>query len=103
MHEIPSQYKDSIHDFVEQIKKSVPNMDTFQLVFRMTNEDRLNQEYIGPFELLDKIKEFIETNLSMKEQKEYVQFVDEPNAVPLAIAVGYVVLKRTITYMGRLK
>lgn len=102
MQEIPAQYNDIIHDFIEQTKKSVPNMNTFQSVFRMTTEDRLNQEYYGPFELLDRVKEFIKTTLSSKEQIEYVQISDEPNKVPLAIAIGYVVLKRTITYMGRL-
>ena len=35
--------------------------------------------------------------------REYIQFDDEPTTVPLAIAVGYLILKRTVTSMGRLQ
>ena len=103
MRAIPSQYKECVRDYIDRIKKSTPNMNTFQSVFCMTTENRSTQKYYGPFELLEDTKAFIEATLSPEEQKEYVRFSDEPNAVPLAIAVGYFILKRTVTHMGRLQ
>ena len=99
---IPSQYKECVRNHISQIKKSIPDMNTFQRVFCMTTEARSKQAYYGPYELLDDIKAFIETTLSPDEQKQYVRFGDESNSVPLAIAIGYLILKRTVTHMGRL-
>ncbi len=103
MRAIPTQYKECVRDYIDRIKKSVPNMNTFQSVFCMTTEARSKQMFYGPYELLDDIKAFIETTFSPEEQKEHIQFKDEPNTVPLAIAVGYLILKRTVTHMGRLQ
>ena len=98
---IPSQYKDAVRDFIMQTKKSIPSMNKFQSVFCMTGEQRSRQKYFGPYELLEKIKDFIETTFSPEAQKEYVHFGDEPTTVPMAIAAGYLILKRLLTYMGR--
>lgn len=103
MWSIPSQYKEYVRGYIDQIKKSIPNMNTFQSVFCMTTKDRSKQKYYGPFELLENIKAFIEATLSPVEQKEYVRFGDKPTTVPLAIAVGYLILKRAVTHMGRLQ
>jgi DNA (cytosine-5)-methyltransferase 1 len=100
---IPSPYKESIRDFIVQTKKAVPDMNTFQSVFCMTTDDREKQKYYGPYELLESIKAFIDSTFSPEEQKKYVRFGDEPNQVPLAIAAGYMILKQTVTHMGRLQ
>ena len=103
MRAIPFQYKDYIREFIYQTNKAMPNMDIFQLVFCMTKEKRAQQKYYGPLELLEKIKKFINVIISSEEQKRYVQIDDEPNNLPLAIAAGYLILKRITTNMGRLK
>lgn len=101
MHAIPLQYRDCLLSFINQTKKSVPRMDDFQSIFCMTTETRTKQKYLGPFELLESIKEFIETNLSPEEQKKYINISNNPKTIPLAIAVGYIILKRILAFMGR--
>lgn len=103
MRVIPPQYKENIDDYINQVKKKIPSMNHFQMLFCMTTETRLAQKYYGPYELLDDIKAFIETTLLQEEQESYIRFRNEPKTVPLAIAIGYLILKKIITYMGRLK
>ena len=98
---IPAQYRDSIREYIHQVKRVVPKENRFQAVFCMTTEERLKQKYYGPFELLESIRAFIDATFSPEEQKEYVRFGDNPNTVPLAIATGYVVLNRIVKHMGR--
>lgn len=100
---IPSQYKDAVYEFIAQTKKVIPDMNTFQSVFCMTSEERKRQKYYGPYELLEGVKAFIETAFTPEEQNQYVQFGDEPTTLPLAIATGYLILKRIVTHMGRLQ
>ena len=100
---IPPQHKERVQTFIEQTKKTVPNMNMFQTVFCMTTEDRSQQKYYGPYELLESTKDFIKRTFTPEEQKDYVQFGDEPTELPLAIATGYLILKRVVTYMGRLQ
>ncbi len=103
MRSIPPQYREQVRTFIEQAKKAVPNMNAFQTVFCMTTADRGQQKYYGPYELLENTKAFIETTFMPEEQKDYVQFDDEPTKLPLAIATGYLILKRVVTHMGRLQ
>lgn len=98
---IPIQFRDCIREYIGKTEKTIPNMNKFQAVFCMTTEKRSQQKYDGPFELLEKTKVFIENTFSAKEQKEYVLLNGEPSAIPLAIAVGYLILKRITAYMGR--
>lgn len=101
---IPSPYKDSIRDYIKLTKTSVPhNMNDFQSVFCMTTETRIQQKYYGPYELLESIRAYIEKTLSSEDKKEYISLNDEPFMVPLAIATGYLILKRLVTHMGRLQ
>lgn len=102
MRAIPSQYKESLLNFINRKNTSIADMNTFQSIFCMTAENRSRQSYYGPYELLESIKAFINSEFSPEKQKEYVQFSDEPNAIPMAIAIGYLILKRILTHMGRL-
>lgn len=104
MRAIPTPFKESIRDYIKDTIKLVPrNMNDFQSIFCMTTENRSKQKYYGPYELLESIKAFIEETLSSEDQQKYVQFNDEPIMVPLAIATGYLILKRLVTHMGRLQ
>ncbi len=103
MRVIPHQHKISVQNYIEQVKKAIPNMNAFQTVFCMTTKDRGRQKYYGPYELLESVKAFIETTFTPEEQKEYVRFGDEPASLPLAIATGYLILNRVVTHMGRLQ
>lgn len=103
MRTIPSKYKSDIRLFVNGLKKKTPRIDHFQAVFCMTTEDRRQQQYYGPLELLESIKSFIDETISPEEQREYVQINDAPYAIPLAIATGYVILNSIVANMRRLR
>ena len=98
---IPIKYRDVVQTFIKETKSKVPNMNKFQKIFCMTTEQRKRQRYYGPFELLDSIKDFIDTTFSAEELKEYVRVSDSPYEIPFGIAVGYVILIRVVTGKGR--
>ena len=100
---IPARYKDSINEYIEKTKKILPRANRFQKVFCMTEENREQQNLVGPFELLEKTKKFIDSIFSPEEQKCYISFNDGQGNVPLAIATGYLILKKITTYMGARK
>ena len=102
MRVIPAQYKTCIDNYIKKTQRMIPNMDYFQSVFCMTTEDRLNQKYYGPFELLESIKSFVETTFTLEEQSKYVCINDEPTTIPLAIAAGYLILYRVLLHMKKL-
>lgn len=93
---IPRKYKEAVREYIRNTKMKVPNRNLFQSVFCMTTGERTQQKYLGPFELLESVKTFIDSTFSPEEQREYVHFGDFPNNIPLAIAVGYLVLKRIV-------
>lgn len=93
---IPSEFRERINSFVEREKRKVPSMNRFQSVYCMTEQERSRQQYYGPFELLESVKAFIENTFSLDEQKQRLQRSNEPTQLPLAIAVGYLILKRIV-------
>ena len=97
---ISPQYKDCINEYIEGVKERIPRMNRFQKVYCMTADARAQQRYFGPFELLDDIKCFIDKLFTEDEKKTYVKFGKDSTA-PQAIVVGYLILKRIVTYMGR--
>lgn len=96
MQMIPSEYKESIQNFINQTITKVPDMNTFQSVFCMTTKERQKQRYYGPYELLESIKQFIDSTFSKEKQKEIIHFNKEPTELPFAITVGYLILKRIL-------
>ena len=100
---IPPQYKAFVNEYIEKTKETLPRANKFQKVFCMTEESREQQNLIGPFELLEKTKAFIDDIISSEEQEKYVTFNGGQSNVPLAIATGYLILKKITTYMGARK
>lgn len=98
---IPSRQKKSILDFIYKTKKHIPNANVFQKVFCMTAKDRAKQKFFGPYELLESTKKFIETTFSAEQQKKYVLVDGSTMKIPLAIAAGYLLLKRIVSHPRR--
>lgn len=98
--DLPSDYHEVINQFMDEIYPLIPDMNTFQKVYCMTSDDRNELHWIGPYELLDRIRVFIEKNISRDKQKNEIFIQDEPFCLPLAIAVGYYILKSIVDHMG---
>ncbi len=103
MRAIPVQYREKMRAYLNRIRPSIPGMNKFQSVFCLTTEERATQEYLGPFELLDSVKAFIDETIPQEEREKVVLFEDNPKFTPLPIAVGFLLLKRITDYMRRLK
>ena len=98
---IPSQYREVVQNYIKKTKAKIPKSNKFQSVFCMTTDSRSKQKFFGPYELLEDIKQFIEETLPLNCQKTYIRMAEAPKEVPLAIAVGYIVLKQISNYMRR--
>lgn len=96
---IPNKYQARIRKSLQHLLGRVPGMNEFQTVYCMTSEERKNQNYLGPYELLDEIKQFIVKTIHGDEQIKSVEINEEPNRLPIAIAVGYYLLKSILNHM----
>ena len=101
--DLPKYYRLGINKFVKKICKKIPGMNDFQRVYCMTSEERKKTPWIGPYELLDLIKEFIDDIIIIDEQKNLIPIREQPNSLPLATAVGYYILSTVIDHMGGLQ
>ena len=100
---LPKTYHARITKFIDRICKKIPNMNTFQKVYCMTSEERKKHPWVGPYELLDLIKGFIDDIITNDDQKKLIPINEEPESLPLATAVGYYILSKFIDHMGGLR
>lgn len=101
--DIPRQYRRAITDFLENIHNRLPGMNEFQLSYCMTTQQREMQQRLGPYELLDDIRAFIDKILKPEKQKESLPIDEEPKQLPTAILIGYYMLTNITHYMGGLQ
>ncbi len=100
MRDLPKIYHSRIKNFLITVNKKIPDMNDFQQVYCMTSEERSKTPWMGPYELLDFIKEFIDDSIIVDEQKGWIPIKEEPDNLPLAIAVGYYILSNIVNQMG---
>lgn len=100
---LPKTYRSRITKFIDRVRKKIPDMNTFQQVYCMTSEKRKKLPWVGPYELLDLTREFIDNNIIVDNQKKLMPINEEPESLPLAIAVGYYILSNLIDHMGGLQ
>lgn len=101
LNDLPNIYHYKILNFIENIYVKIPEANIFQQVYCMTTETRRNTSWIGPYELLDCVREFIDSCILSNQQKETISIKEAPNNLPVAIAIGYYVLSNIINKMGR--
>ena len=87
------------------IKNTVPNMcnshDQFQEIYCMTSEQRATNNYIGPFELLNLVKEFIDDNIDNTSSDKLMYISKKPPNIPIIIGVGYYILNQLLAPMDK--
>lgn len=96
LHDLPQKYHSAINAFIAKTCTTIPDGNAFQCVYCMTTEDRNKTPWAGPYELLDTVKAFIDSLMTADNQKELISIKEEPDNLPLAIAVGYYVLSNLI-------
>ena len=85
-----------IDAFTNKIKKYIKNPNDFQRVYCKTSEEIRKNNEVGPYELLDKTKLFIEKVLTKEGFEKNMTIDMEPFKLPKAILLGYVVLSKII-------
>ena len=101
--DLPKEYRAKINGLLKDVRKKVPTMNNFQKVYCMTSEERKEQKWLGPYELLDSIKSFIDEAIPASDQDNPISIKEEPSSLPLAIAVGYHILSNIVDKMGGTK
>lgn len=92
----------AITSFVDSLTCKEYSFNYFQEVHCMTEEERLQQSLIGPYELLERVRGFIDELLNRRyilSQEYVIPGVDR--SVPSAIALGYYVLESILKRMQR--
>ena len=100
LNEIPEHYQTVIRQFLNDMRNTMMNMNDFQRAFCMTSEERQNRNIVGPYELLNIIKQFIDENLPENSKDCSITIKGEPYSLPLATVVGYYLLSSLIEFMG---
>ena len=103
MRHIPPEYRQAIEEFLSVTQNRMPSMHEFQGIYCMTSQEQKRQQCIGPYELLDDVRNLIDILFMSEKQKKYISITGEPKRLPIAIAVGYYVLSRLINFMGGLQ
>lgn len=97
---IPTELKPSVESMISGISLGVEDMNSFQESYCMTTAERKEKKRLGPYELLQTIKEYIDLTLSEEKQKQIIRIDDSPGSLPLAILVGYFILSKIIDKLG---
>ncbi|GKX30986.1 hypothetical protein SH1V18_34660 [Vallitalea longa] len=89
-----------INKFYDRLTKELVGFNEFQKIFCLSDKNRIG--LIGPYEILNQIKEFIDNNLSKEEQSKIVFLDDNPWELPMGIVAGYYLIDKLIEHMGDL-
>lgn len=102
---IESILLDGERQVIDRFIKSVPcihySCAEFQRIFCMTKEYRIQNGLTGPFELLNKIKNFLDELAQIESVRNvYVKLEEEPYELPKLIFFGYYILQNITKQMG---
>ena len=66
----------------------------------MTTTNRKELNIIGPYELLEEVKAFLVKTIPEQQFQNQVSLHENPQSLPLAIAIGYIILNQITHEMG---
>jgi DNA (cytosine-5)-methyltransferase 1 len=93
---------EKIKKFLLFVNKKIVSFNEFQEIYCKTTLKRKSLGLIGPFELLDLVKEFITTSCVSSDINLDVKLDNEFSYLPKKIAMGYFVLTTICEEMGRI-
>jgi len=96
------QLLEKLNKYIKNIEPHLcKSYEQFQKVYCMTSEERRADNYIGPFELLNFVKEYIDENFDSTSLNEQIHISDEMPNFPKAIGVGYYLLGCLLARINR--
>jgi len=89
-----------IKSFISSLRNNIcSSHNEFQKIYCMTSTVRESQQFYGPYELLDRINNFIRESMSEEAMKELLQVDSDLPAFPNAILLGYYMLNLVLEIM----
>jgi len=88
-----------VQEFLIGICPELCSASEFQKRHCMTEEQRLRHSLVGPFELLAKIRKFLDLNVSKNDYDKEISISVEPFKLPYVILVGYYVIKKIVNFI----
>ena len=87
------------NEFVKHIKPMISKTyNDFQKIYCMTTRERLQKKLIGPYEILNLVKEFLNNNKESLSD-EHLQVNDSDLNIPESIYLGYYLLSKLLLSM----
>ncbi len=83
-------------EFVRTIRTRMCSPNEFQIRFCMTEDRRNNEHLLGPMELLDEVKEFLNLNVINNYRDTYTKLTQISTEIPAIICIGYYILQKII-------
>ncbi|SEU03578.1 DNA cytosine methyltransferase [Lacrimispora sphenoides] len=91
--------KENIEKFIKSMQSELVGYNDFQKRYCMTSLERNNM--LGPYELLSRVREFIDEVYPTDEFRANIIRISEmPYELPISIVVGYYILCRLVENMG---
>ena len=100
LHDIPRKYHNGILNYLAETYGKLSDMQILQLVYCMTSDERKKQPFLGPYELLDSLRSFIDDTIDPDKQAATTSISEAPDSLPLAITVGYYILSNLMKRIG---
>lgn len=97
---LDEKFRKPIEEYINNMEKHLFSFNDFQKVYCKTTEQRKSCGELGPYELLDDVRDFID-RLIIPSEREVMRTVDsELIELPNAIVVGYYILQQLVKRMG---
>jgi DNA (cytosine-5)-methyltransferase 1 len=100
LNEVPFSKADLVrmNHFVDQLQKEYVSFNDFQTIYCMVFNEVKRNRLMGPYELLNKVKKFIETEFA-SDRADYLPTLSPPFGYPKPIAIGFYLLSKCLSRM----
>ena len=88
--------------FIQSIKMQLSDFNNFQKIYCMTEIDRSTTNSLGPYELLDHLRTFLDHFDKAFDCSKEIQIDQEPFLIPRLIVTGYFILGLTLREMEKI-
>lgn len=98
--QIDEKYRDSVNRYLSQISSKLNSHNEFQRNYCLTTEQRLKNGQLGPYDLLNDVRAFIDELIEPDDFRIMKPISYEPGELPNVILVGYYLLQKIVIRMG---
>lgn len=97
---LDKKFIEPIEQYIKSMEKRLVSFDEFQKIYCKTTEERAVSGELGPYELLDDVRRFIDQLISTLEGQMLKPVDSELIELPNVIIIGYYLLQQLVKRMG---